>query len=168
MSVEAFHDALVAALTGDATLVAALTAPIAAGGCGFASAPATVLSNRPMAEVQQLHESKLPAWIIEPGNDEAFADEGGPYGVTIGNASQRFTHPVLVSLVWRQQDREVAYRQRLRIPSLLIQLCLRRDAFDVPGLEGALVRATEPDRAATHPFHVLSVQIDGVLHINRS
>ncbi len=168
MSVEALHDAITAALTSDPTLVAAFTAPIAAGGCGFASAPRTVLSNLPMANVRQMNASQLPAWIIEPGEDQAFADEGGPYGVTIGNGSQRFTHPLLVSLVWHQDDRDTAYRQRLRIPSLLVQLCLRNDTFDVEGCEGALVRATEPDRAANHPFHVLSVQIDSVLHINRS
>ena len=87
---------------------------------------------------------------------------------SIGGGSQRIRHPLLVSLVWKQQDPDTAYRQRLRIPALLIQLCLRLDTFDVPGCEGTAVRATEPDRAATHPFHVLSVQIDSVLHINRS
>jgi hypothetical protein len=168
VSVEALHDALADALTSDATLVAALTAPISAGGCGFAEAPRTVLSNRPMAEVQQMHQSMLPAWVIEPGSDEAQADDGGEYGITIGGQTQRFRHPLLVSLVWKQQDRDTAYRQRLRIPALLIKLCLRRDTFGIPGCEGTAVRATEPDAAATHPFHVLSVQIDSVLHINRS
>lgn len=168
MSVEALHDAIAEALTSDATLVAALTAPISAGGCGFASVPDIVLGNRPMAEIQQMHASLLPAWVLETGSDEARADEGGEWGLTIGGDSQAFRHPVLVSLVWKQQDPVTAYRQRLRIPALLIQLCLRNDTFGVPACEGTAVRATEPDRAATHPFHVLSVQIDSVLHINRS
>jgi hypothetical protein len=165
--IEDLHNAIAALLIGDATFTGELTASIASGGCGLAPVR-NVLSNRPIAQLQQLHAAQLPCWVLEPINADAEADEGGEYGVTIGNHAQRFRQRVICSLVWRELDRDTAYRQRLRIPERLVQLFLREDSLGLPQCEGALVRAIETDVGGTHPTQLLTVAIDAIVHINRS
>lgn len=168
MITEQLHDAIAGLLTTDAVFTAALVASIAAGGVGLSRVPSTVLSNRPMVELQQLHADQLPCWVMEPMNAAAIASEGSDFGVTIGAGAQEFRNRVIVSLVWREQDRDTAYRQRLRIPDLLVNLFLRNPTVGLADCTGCLVTATEPDQGGQHPFQLLSAEITGDVVINRS
>jgi hypothetical protein len=168
MIVEDLHDAIAGLLTTDATFVAALTDNVAAGGVGFAQAPSRVLSNRPIAELQQLHGDLLPCWVMEPINANAIANEFSELGVTIGAGQQEFRHRIVITLAWVENDRDIAYRQRLRIPELLVQLCLRNPTAGLDGCTACIVTASEPDQGGAHPFQLLSAEITGDVVINRS
>jgi hypothetical protein len=165
MIVEDVHAAIAALLTTDATFTAALTASIASGGCGLPRVPTNVLSNRPNAEIEQLHVTKLPCWVMEPINGEALPDASSEFGLTIGSGQQAFRFRVVVSLFWRETDRDIAYRQRVRIPERIAQLFLRADTLGLPDCAGAIVRAVEPDQGGTHPHHILSVEINADVYI---
>ena len=168
MIVEDLHNAIAALLTTDATFTAALVASVASGGVGLASVPTKVLSNRPLAEIQQMHADLLPCWIMEPINAAAIASDGSDFGVTIGAGAQEFRHRIVVSLVWREQDRDTAFRQRLRIPELLVQLFLRNPTAGLDYCTGCLITGSEPDQGGQHPFQLLSAEITGDVVINRS
>lgn len=168
MIVEDLHDAIAALITTDATFTAALVATVASGGAGLPQVPTRVLSNRPLAELQQLHADLLPCWVMEPINAAVIPSEGSDFGVTIGAGQQEFRHRIVVSLVWTEIDRDTAYRQRLRIPELLVQLLLRNPTVGLAQCTGCLVTASEPDQGGAHPFQLLSAEITGDVVINRS
>jgi hypothetical protein len=168
MIVEDLHDAIADLLTTDPTFIAALTAAFAVGGAGLPQVPMQVLSNRPLAELQQLHADLLPCWVMEPMNAAVIASEGSDFGVTIGAGQQEFRHRIVVSLVWTETDRDAAYRQRLRIPEMLVQLFLRNPTLGLADCTGCLITASEPDQGGAHPFQLLSAEITGDIVINRS
>lgn len=168
MIVEQLHDAIAALLTSDAAFTTALTTAISGGGVGMPQAPVRVLSNRPLAELQQLHADLLPVWIMEPMNATVIATEFSDLGVTIGAGQQEFRHRIVVSLVWTETDRDVAYRQRLRIPELMAQLFMRNPTAGLDGCTACILTASEPDQGGAHPFQILSAEITGDVFINRS
>src|SRR5687768_4306358 len=104
---ERLHDAIASLLTTDATFTAALVAAIAAGGIGLQAVPKKVLSNQPLAGIEQLGAEQLPCWVLEPIDGEAGAIAGlseDPHGVVdIGATLQAFRASIGLALVWHQK-----------------------------------------------------------------
>lgn len=158
MSAEAFAAGVASLLTTDATFVAAINALLA-------QPVANVYDgNVPLANIPA---DRLPCWVIEQGDGRSqgisnSADEG----ITIGHYEQQFASDLYVSLVWREQDREIASVQRQRLPTLIAQLFLRNP--QPGGIAFARLVEWEPDRAVHHPLHVWRATLGGEYSIPQS
>lgn len=169
--VEDLHDALALALTTDATFVAALTQSIAAGGVGFAAPPGEMRSNRPLREILQLHQSQIPTWVIETGTQNAAPLQGlsdDAQGLVVGGQHQSWALDITFGLVWNEQDRDAAYRQRIRLQFLLPQLLLRLGDLGVNWCASCVVTEIEPDQGLNHPAQMLAAVATAAIAIPRS
>lgn len=169
--IETLHNAIKTLLTTDAAFVAALTLAFAGGGCGFATAPTAVIVNRPIAEVKQLHQSKLPCWLIETAPLAASALPGlsdDEHGLSLGGNQQAFRVLVAIGLIWNQQDHDLAYLQRLRVPVALVKLFLRNNDAGVDGCAMCIVAEVEPDQGLNHPMQIMRATLAADIVIERS
>jgi hypothetical protein len=163
--------AIAALLTSDAAFVAELTAPTVGGGVGLSVAPANVISNRPFDQIVNLGQESLPCWVIEPIEMQA-----GPFanitdddtGLTLGGDMQVFRLNIGVGLVWAEQNRDVAYLQRQRIPDSLVRLFLRYGDAGVAGCSSCVVTQVQPDQALNHPMQNLKAVLTADIAITRS
>lgn len=165
---ETLHDAIAAALTGDATLAAAMLASVASGGIGMARAPTVIQGNRPLAEIAQVHQSRLPVWVIEPGEarEADISQDGGNEPQTIGSHSQGYEITMLASLVWVEQSVETAHRQRLRLMDALPKWALRNASL--AGASGFFIAELLPDQGANHPNQTFRVGFRADMNITRN
>jgi len=169
--IERVHDAIAAALAGDAVFTAALTDIVPSGGCGLVRVPPVVRSMRPTAEVLQMHQGQVPVWIIEAAPLTAgpvgnLSDDDS--GLVMGGYQQSFELLIALGLVWTQQDRDAAYLQRLRIPEALVKLCLRQLDFGVDGCAAIYVNEVDPDPGLKHPNQNLLVSLSANIVITRN
>lgn len=169
--IERVHDAIAAALVSDAAFAAALTDIIPAGGCGLERVPPVIRSMRPTAELLQLHQGQVPAWII---NSAPFV--AGPVmnvsdddsGLVMGGHQQSFELEIALGLLWTQEDPNAAYLQRLRIPEALVKLCLRQLDFGVDGCAAIYVKEVDPDPGLMHPNQNLLASLSASIVITRN
>lgn len=154
MSAEAFDDGLRALLTGDATFAAAVTGVLG-------TAPQVLRGNPPF---QALPPGSWPCWVVEQGdgNAHAVSESSGAF-LTIGAGEAQFQSDVLLALVWKNDDREVAAAQRAKLPALLAQLLLRNP--QPGGILAAWLQDWKPDRAALHPVQLWIATVRGIYSI---
>lgn len=158
MSARDFADGVATLLVSDATFSAAVAALVG-------QTVTTVLrANQP---IEQIPHAKFPCWVIEQGEGRAVGiSDDDDDGRVIGGWSQSFESELLVSLVWKQQDRETAADVRADLPELMAQLFLQN--AQPGGIVGAWFDSWESDRGALHPTHIWAASVRGQYVINRS
>ncbi len=166
-SFETLHNAIATALTGDSILTNAMVASLASGGVGMVRAASVIRGNRPLVEIAQVHQSRLPVWVIEPGEarEADITQEGGGEPQTIGSHSQGYEIEMLVALVWVQQDTEAAHTQRLRLLDLFPKWALRHASM--AGASGIFCRELLPDQGATHPNQTFRAGLRADMNIHK-
>lgn len=150
------HDAIEALLSGDADFLADVRA-LELGAQGQAAVFQILHSLRDPAQV---HPSKLPAVMLEKGDDEIESlsntgDDGG-FSV-IGYTQQGMAADLFIGMQWHQADPERAYRQRLGLLPVFVDLFLRNP--DPGGATNVYVRRMEFDRGALHPIQTALVTV---------
>lgn len=159
MSARNFADGVAELLVNDSTFAAAVAALIGQN-------VTTVLrANQP---IEQIPSGKFPCWVIEQGEGRSasISNDGDDDGLTIGGYEQSFESELLVSLVWKQQDRDDAAVVRADLPELMAQLFLRNP--QPGGIVGAWLDSWESDRGALHPTHIWAASLRGHFVIHRS
>lgn len=157
MSARAFSDGVTAALTGDAAFASAITALL--------GQPVTrvIDGNVPLANLPADH---VPCFVVEQGDGRsASISQDNDDGIVIGLGEQQFASDLYVSMVWTQQDREIAAQQRKDLPQLFAQLMLRNP--QPGGIAFASLGEWEPDRGIHHPLQVWRASLTGEYSIPR-
>lgn len=155
--IAAARAALALLLTTDPVFVADMQA-LALGTDGTAVTPGVLKGNR---RFEQVGQEQYPVFIHDAGDQQGAnaSNEGGdPDGLVINSTQQDWLGEVELSLVWLQQDYNIAVDQVDRVLPALVRLLLRN-----PGLSGtctlAYVANVINDRSYRHPTHVTAFVI---------
>ena len=158
MSARLFIDGMAELLQGESLFIAALAELLGL------PIQRIVKSNVPLGN---LPTDSLPCWVLEQGEGMAASinNNGDDEGLVIGLSQQQFVSELHCSLIWSEQDREVAGEQRSDLPTLMTQLMLRNP---MPGgIPFAQLREWEPDRGVNHPLQVWRATLRGEYAIPR-
>lgn len=159
MSAFDFFDAMHALLRADVQLNAALASVLQQPVLNV------LASNMPVASIPT---DMQPCWIIEQGDGitESLSNDTSDGGLVIGLSQQQFGSDIEIALLWQEQDREAAARQRSLLPTLIAQLMLRNP--QPGGIDFAQLTGWEPDRGIHHPQHIWRATLRGQYVIQRT
>lgn len=159
MSADAFANGVATLLATDVTLQTELALLLGA------SVTRVIRGNVP---VQSIPSDQWPCWIVEHANGkaESITQGGGDAdGLVIGGSRQSFASELDIALLWNEADRDRAFAQRGRLPTLLAQLLLRNPSPG--GTSLAFLRSWQPDQAIHHPQHLWQCVLQGEYVIRR-
>lgn len=155
---DAITTSIAAALTSDATFVAALQALLP----NLTAAPPALLANRPTTEVARQYPA---CWVVEQG-DGAAEPVTDDTGLTLGGCEAQFRAELLLALVWTDQDVDTAGAARRALPALVAQLLMRHPSPG--GATTVWLEAWESDRGGRHPTQVWGCRIAIIYAVPRA